>query len=84
MVTPSEALFAERRKTAGQRARREIKVTERSERRSSGRSEAFFAERTLLDQEFFNAQKFKGTISQLLKGKGVSLEQYVRIEVGQQ
>ena len=55
-----------------------------AEKIAEGKMQAFYAERTLLDQEFFNGQKFKGTIAQLLKSKGVSLEQYVRIEVGQQ
>ena len=42
-----------------------------------------FAERVLLDQEFFNAQVFKGSIQNYLKQNNVTLEKYVRIEVGQ-
>ena len=44
---------------------------------------SFFAERVLLDQEFFNAQVFKGTVANYLKQNGVGLEKYVRLEVGQ-
>jgi translation elongation factor EF-Ts len=44
---------------------------------------SFFAERVLLDQEFFNASVFKGTIANYLKQNGVGLQKYVRIEVGQ-
>ena len=43
---------------------------------------AFFKEQSLLDQDFFNAAKFKGSIQQLLKQNNVMLEKYVRIEVG--
>src|SRR5256885_13008169 len=48
-----------------------------------GKLNAFFAERVLLDQEFFNAQLFKGTVANYLKQNGVTLEKYVRLEVGQ-
>ena len=37
----------------------------------------------LLDQEFFNAGVFKGTVANYLKQNGVELKEYVRIEVGQ-
>ena len=50
---------------------------------AEGKLNAFFKERALLDQDFFNAQKYKGSINQMLKQKGVTLEKYVRIEVGQ-
>ena len=44
---------------------------------------AFFGERVLLDQEFYNAQVFKGSVGNYLKANHVTLEKYVRIEVGQ-
>jgi elongation factor Ts len=50
---------------------------------AEGKLNAFFKERALLDQDFFNAQKFKGTITQMLKEKGLTLEKYARVEVGQ-
>ena len=36
-----------------------------------------------IDQDFFNAQKFKGSINQFLKQASVTLEKYIRVEVGQ-
>ncbi len=50
---------------------------------AEGKLNSFFKERALLDQDFFNAQKFKGTITQMLKEKGLTLEKYARVEVGQ-
>jgi elongation factor Ts len=49
---------------------------------AEGKLNAFFKERTLLDQDFFNAQKYKGTITQMLKEKGLTLVKYARVEVG--
>jgi elongation factor Ts len=49
---------------------------------AEGKLNSFFKERTLLDQDFFNAQKYKGTVSQMLKEKGLTLVKYVRLEVG--
>ena len=49
-----------------------------------GKLNAFFAEKVLLDQEFFNAQVFKGSIQNYLKSQNVTLEKYVRVETGQQ
>src|SRR5688572_10582914 len=54
-----------------------------AEKIAEGKMNAFFAERVLLDQEYFNAQVFKGTIANYLKQNGVELTKYVRIEVGQ-
>jgi elongation factor Ts len=54
-----------------------------AEKIAEGKMNSFFAERVLLDQEFFNAQVFKGTIANYLKQNGVGLTKYVRIEVGQ-
>jgi elongation factor Ts len=78
------ALVAKEKEIAVEAAKATGKPQQIAEKIAEGKMQAFYAERTLLDQEFFNAQKFKGTIGQLLKGKGVNLEQYVRIEVGQQ
>jgi elongation factor Ts len=54
-----------------------------AEKIAEGKLNAFFGERVLLDQEFFNAQVFKGTVAAYLKANNVGLEKYVRIEVGQ-
>ena len=80
----SAALVAKEKEIAVEAAKATGKPQQIAEKIAEGKMQAFYAERTLLDQEFFNVQKFKGTISQLLKSKGVNLEQYVRIEVGQQ
>jgi elongation factor Ts len=50
---------------------------------AEGKLNSFFKERALLDQDFFNAQKYKGSVGQMLKEKGLTLEKYVRVEVGQ-
>ena len=50
---------------------------------AEGKLNAFFKEKTLLDQDFFNAQKYKGSIQQMLKEKGLTLVKYNRVEVGQ-
>ncbi|HEV8606161.1 MAG TPA: translation elongation factor Ts [Tepidisphaeraceae bacterium] len=78
------ALVAKEKEIAVEQAKALGKPQQIAEKIAEGKMAAFYAERTLLDQEFFNSQKFKGTISQYLKNKGVNLEQYVRIEVGQQ
>src|SRR4051812_25011820 len=49
---------------------------------AEGKLNSFFKERALLDQDFFNAQKYKGSIGQMLKEKGLTLVKYVRVEVG--
>jgi elongation factor Ts len=53
-----------------------------AEKIAEGKLNAFFGERVLLDQEFFNAQVFKGTVANYLKQQNVKLDEYVRIEVG--
>jgi elongation factor Ts len=55
-----------------------------AEKIAEGKLNAFFAERVLLDQEFFNAAVHKGTVGNMLKSAGLTLENYVRLEVGQQ
>ena len=54
-----------------------------AEKIAEGKLNSFFAERALLDQAFFNAQVFTGTIANYLKQNGVTLEKYARLEVGQ-
>ena len=54
-----------------------------AEKIAEGKLNAFFGERVLLDQEFFNAQLFKGSVANYLKANNVTLEKYVRLEVGQ-
>ncbi len=54
-----------------------------AEKIAEGKLNAFYAERVLLDQEFIKADAFKGTVAAMLKSKGVTLDKYVRLEVGQ-
>jgi elongation factor Ts len=54
-----------------------------AEKIAEGKLNSFYAERVLLDQEYINAEVFKGPVGNYLKSKGATLEKYVRIEVGQ-
>jgi elongation factor Ts len=76
-------LVAKERAIAVEQAKATGKPQQIAEKIAEGKLNAFFAERVLLDQEFFNPGKFKGTIANLLKQNGVSLSQYVRFAVGQ-
>jgi elongation factor Ts len=76
-------LVAKERDFAVEQAKATGKPQQIAEKIAEGKLNAFFAERVLLDQEFFNAQAYKGTISNYLKQNGATLTQYVRIEVGQ-
>jgi elongation factor Ts len=76
LVEKERALAVEQAKATG-------KPQQIAEKIAEGKLNAFFKEQTLLDQDFFNAQKFKGSIQQMLRQGNVTLEKYVRIEVGQ-
>jgi elongation factor Ts len=75
-------LVAKERQIAIEAATATGKPQQIAEKIAEGKLNAFFAERVLLDQEFFNAQVFKGTIAKYLSQNSVTLEKYVRIEVG--
>jgi elongation factor Ts len=75
-------LVAKEREIAIEQAKATGKPQQIAEKIAEGKLNSFFAERVLLDQEFFNPAVYKGSISSWLKSKGVSLEKYVRIEVG--
>ncbi len=77
------ALVAKEREIAVEAAKATGKPQQIAEKIAEGKLNAFFGERVLLDQEFFNAGVFKGTVGNYLKENGVTLTQYVRIEVGQ-
>jgi elongation factor Ts len=79
---PAE-LVAKEKEFAVEQAKATGKPQQIAEKIAEGKLNAFFAERVLLDQEFFNAQVFKGTIANYLKQNNVTLQKYVRIEVGQ-
>jgi elongation factor Ts len=76
-------LVAKEREIALEQAKATGKPQQIAEKIAEGKLNSFFAERVLLDQEFFNAQVFKGTVANYLKQNGVTLEKYVRLEVGQ-
>lgn len=78
------AMIEKEREIAIEQAKLSGKPQQIAEKIAEGKLNSFFAERVLLDQEFFNAQVFKGSIANFLKQHGVGLEKYIRLEVGQQ
>jgi elongation factor Ts len=74
---------AKERDLAVEQARATGKPQQIAEKIAEGKLNAFFAERVLHDQDFFNSQVFKGSVQNYLKQHNVTLEKYVRIEVGQ-
>jgi len=77
---PAE-LVAKEKEIAVAQAMATGKPQQIAEKIAEGKMNSFYAERVLLDQEFFNAQVFKGTISAMLQSKGVTLHKYERVEV---
>jgi elongation factor Ts len=76
-------VVAKEREIAVDQAKATGKPQQIAEKIAEGKLNSFFAERVLLDQEFFNPAVHKGSVSSYLKSKGAALEKYVRIEVGQ-
>jgi elongation factor Ts len=81
-TVPAE-LVAKERDFAVEQAKATGKPQQIAEKIAEGKLNSFFAERVLLDQEFFNAQVHKGTIAKMVQEKGLKLDAYARIEVGQ-
>jgi elongation factor Ts len=79
---PAELVERERAIAVDQ-AKQTGKPQEIAEKIAEGKLNSFYAERVLLDQEFINAEMFKGKVSELLKKRGAELKKYVRLEVGQ-
>lgn len=77
-------LVTREREFAVEQAKATGKPQQIAEKIAEGKMNSFYAERALLDQEFYNAGVFKGTIANYLKQNGVGLQKYVRVEVGQQ
>ncbi|HRK30253.1 MAG TPA: translation elongation factor Ts [Tepidisphaeraceae bacterium] len=75
-------LVAKERELAVEQAKATGKPQQIAEKIAEGKLNAFFAERVLLDQEFFNAQAFKGSVSAMLKNSGAELVKYELVEVG--
>ena len=76
-------LVAKEREIAVDQAKATGKPQEIAEKIAEGKLNSFYAERVLLDQDFVNADFFKGKVSEMLKAKGLQLTKYVRLEVGQ-
>ena len=74
---------ATEKEIAVEQAKASGKQQQIAEKIAEGKMNAFYSERVLLDQDFIKADSFKGTISAMLKSKGVELVKYVRLEVGQ-
>jgi elongation factor Ts len=75
-------LVAKEREIAVEQAKATGKPQQIAEKIAEGKLNSFFAERVLLDQEFFNPGVFKGTVAAYLKSKGATLDKYIRVEVG--
>ena len=76
-------VVAKEKEIAVEQAKASGKPQQIAEKIAEGKMNAFYSERVLLDQEFIKADAYKGSISNMLKSKGVELVKYVRIEVGQ-
>ncbi len=75
-------LVAKEREIAVEQAKATGKPQQIAEKIAEGKLNSFFAERVLLDQDFFNSQAFKGTVGQMLKNAGTTLVKYELVEVG--
>jgi elongation factor Ts len=76
-------VVAKEKEIAVEQAKSSGKPQAIAEKIAEGKMNAFYAERVLLDQEFIKPDSFKGTVSAMLNAKGVTLQKFVRIEVGQ-
>ena len=76
-------VVAKEREIAVEQAKATGKPQNIAEKIAEGKMNAFFSERVLLDQEFINADAFKGSVGNMLKARGAKLERYERLEVGQ-
>jgi elongation factor Ts len=75
-------LVEKEREIAVDQAKQTGKPQPIAEKIAEGKLNAFFAERVLLDQAFFNSQVFDGSVANMLKSRGLTLVKYVRVEVG--
>lgn len=77
---PSE-LVAEEREIALEQAKASGKPQQIADKIAEGKLNSFFGQVALLEQEFFNAMVFKGSIREFLHTNNVELNRFVRIEV---
>lgn len=76
-------VVAKEKEIAVEQAKATGKPQQIAEKIAEGKLNAFYAEKVLLDQDFINAEVYKGKVSDMLKAKGATLAQYVRLEIGQ-
>ena len=76
-------LVEKERQIAIEQAKATGKPQQIAEKIAEGKLRSFFEERALLEQPFINPDKFKGSVGEYLKSQNATLEQYVRLEVGQ-
>ena len=76
-------VVAKEREIAVEQAKASGKPQPIAEKIAEGKLNAFYGERVLLDQDFINAEVYKGKVSDFLKVRGATLHKYVRVEVGQ-
>ena len=77
------AIVAKEKEIAVAQAVQSGKPQQIAEKIAEGKMRTFYEENVLLDQEFVNAEKFKGSVSKMLEAGNAKLEKYVRVEVGQ-
>lgn len=75
-------LVAKEKEIAVEQAKATGKPQQIAEKIAEGKLGSFFQERVLGEQAFINPEKFKGTINELLKKNGVTIVDYLRVEVG--
>lgn len=76
-------VVAKERDIAVEQAKATGKPQQIAEKIAEGKLNAFYAEKVLLDQDFINAEVYKGKVGDMLKAKGATLAQFVRLELGQ-
>jgi len=78
---PADVVAKEKEIAIGQ-ALESGKPPQIAEKIAEGKMRTFYEERVLLDQEFIQPDKFKGSITALLKKNNCTLEKFARLEVG--
>ncbi|HZL38642.1 MAG TPA: translation elongation factor Ts [Tepidisphaeraceae bacterium] len=76
-------VVAKEREIAVEQAKATGKPQQIAEKIAEGKLNAFYGERVLLDQDFINAEVYKGKVADFLKVRGAALHKYIRVEVGQ-
>jgi elongation factor Ts len=78
----SKDLIAKEREIAIEQAKATGKPQEIAEKIAEGKMGAFYRERVLVEQEYINPDKFKGTVGDYAKQSGASLTGFARLEIG--